>query len=315
MYKLLWIDNDLQSYIKNGSVQKIKDFLIERGFEPIIESATEYIYDEGNPNDILTKHDYDLILSDYNLDNGSTGDGIIKTIRDIKRLDTDILFYSANSNYLNNANVKNNLAFIDRVTFYCGRDGLLDKIEKIIELTLKKLLEIDATRGLITAATSDLDVEIENIYNILIELPTEEELKSKVKKIFSDDYKEIKKKHIKDCKSKRDANFKADYKTYFSESDAFRKWKLLKELLKVKSFDGFDLELFQNYNTDIIGVRNKFAHAKSEEKNGKMVLRGQFGKEESPFEFNEEKCIQIRKDIIKHKKNLDKLGEICSNPP
>lgn len=36
-YKILWIDNDLQSYIDNGSVKDVEDFLIEKGFEPVIE--------------------------------------------------------------------------------------------------------------------------------------------------------------------------------------------------------------------------------------------------------------------------------------
>ena len=88
-YKILWIDNDLQSYIDNGSVKDVEDFLIEKGFEPIIEK----IFDEADLEKYIGKHDYDLIISDYNLEN-TTGDVIIEDIRIKRQLDTDILFYT-----------------------------------------------------------------------------------------------------------------------------------------------------------------------------------------------------------------------------
>ena len=152
-YSILWIDNDLQSYIDNGSVQSIEEFLSERGFEPIIEK----LFDEGELNQFISKHKYDLIISDYNLNN-TTGDKLIVDIRNVRKLDTEILFYTAQSSYKNNPEVKDRLAFIERLTFQVGRETLLDKIEKVIILTLSKLLELNATRGLITATTSDLDV-------------------------------------------------------------------------------------------------------------------------------------------------------------
>jgi CheY-like chemotaxis protein len=162
-YNILWIDNDLQNYIDNGSVKDVEDFLMEKGFEPNIEK----VFDEANLDNSINKFDYDLIISDYNLEN-TTGDLVIKDIRENKRLDTEILFYTAKSSYRNDPQVIERLAFIERLTFWVGRDGLLDKIERVIGLTLKKLLELNATRGLITAATSHLDVEIEEIILILI---------------------------------------------------------------------------------------------------------------------------------------------------
>ena len=303
-YKILWIDNDLQSYIDNGSVKSVENFLSEKGFEPVVEK----VFDEANLDNALSKHSYDLIISDYNLEN-TTGDVVIENIRNVKHLDTEILFYTAQSSYKTKPEVKEKLAFIERLTFQIGRDTLLDKIEKVIGLTIQKLLELNATRGLITAATSDLDVEIENAYNIIIDLPVENELQPKIAKIFQADYKEISKNHLKHCKSQR-SNYISDYKGYFTLSDSFRKWNIVKELLKLHNFTNFDLDLFKRYKTEIIEIRNKFAHAKAEEKDGIMVLKGQFGKED--FEFDEVKCIEIRKNIIEHKKNISNLFVLFS---
>ncbi|MGV7106470.1 response regulator [Flavobacterium sp. U410] len=303
-YNILWIDNDLQSYIDNNSVRSIEEFLLEKGFDPIIEK----VFDEANLDQFITKHEYDLIISDYNLNN-TTGDEIIKQIREDKQLDTEILFYTAQDSYMNNDQVIKNLAFKERLTFKVGRNGLLEKIEKVIELTLKKLLELNATRGLITAATSDLDVEIEEIYYQLIEIPLDDEMRPKVEKIFRTDYKEMQKNYLKQCKAKRD-NCTADYKQYFSLSDSFRKYDILKELLKLKNFDNFNLDLFKKYGTDVISVRNKFAHAKAIDDNGILKLKGQI--EGQDFEFTEVSCVEIRKNLIEHKRNIETLKNLLN---
>jgi hypothetical protein len=303
-YNILWIDNDLQSYIDNNSVNSISDFLFERGFEPTIET----LFDEADLEFFIGKHDYDLIISDYNLEH-TTGDVIIEQIRNVKHLDTEILFYTARDNYKTKPEVKERLAFIERLTFQIGRDNLLSKIERVIDLTLKKLLELNATRGLITAATSSLDVEIEEIYFLLIEMPIDDALKLRFEKIFKTDYKEVKKRLLKQCKAQRDA-YTNDLKTYFSLSDAFRKWDILKEILRLNIPNGFDLDLFKRYYSEVIDIRNKFAHAKAEQIDGKTVLRGQFGG--SGFQFDVDACIKIRKDLINHKRNIQNLRNAIS---
>ena len=303
-YNILWIDNDIADYIANGEVGNIKSFLEDLGFEPQIET----VEDEADLEDFLYLHKYDLIISDFNL-NATTGDKIIEKIREEKGFSTEILFYTAKSNFRDDPEVKERLAFMDRITFHSNRDTFLDKAEKLIKLTLDKLLEINATRGLITAATSNLDVEIEEIYYQLIEIPTTDEIKSKVEKIFKNDYKEMQKNYLKQCKLKRD-NHISEFKEYFSLSDAFRKYDILKELLKLSPYDGFDLNLFKKYGQEVISVRNKFAHAKAIDDNGTLKLKGHI--EGQDFEFTEDSCVEIRKNLINHKRNIERLKNTLS---
>lgn len=301
-YNILWIDNDLPGYIERGEVKDIEDFLIGTGFEPNIEK----VFDEADLDQFIDKHKYDLIISDFNLEN-TTGGRVIERIRNEKQLDTEILFYTAQTDNSQEFNEEvRSLAFIERLTFQLGRDRLMDKIEKVIKLSLKKLLELNATRGLITAATSELDVEIEEIYYQLIEIPVDEETKPKVEKIFKMDYKEMQKNYLKQCKAKRD-NHVSDFKQYFSLSDAFRKYDILKELLKLNTFNGFDLDLFKKYGQEVISVRNKFAHAKAIDEDGTLKLKGQV--EGQDFEFTEQSCVEIRKNLIAHKRNIEILKQ------
>ena len=300
-YNILWLDNDLKDYITNGDVESIKDFLIELGFEPNIVT----VFDEAELDKYLDIS-YDLIISDFNL-NKENGDVVIYRLREEKKLDTEILFYSAKTNFIQDAAVKERLAFMERINIQIGRDSLLDKIEKVIELTVRKLFELNATRGLITAATSELDVEIE-LLSISI-------LRNHLKK-SDEELDRIVEFYVKDFLSKNPEKFieryqKNGFDSSFKFIEANRKWGIFRDALKefsklnsadvIKSFFEFNKSYFE----DVIKVRNKFAHAKAEKNGDKVVLKGQIEGED--FEFDKEMCIEIRKKLIDHKREIESL--------
>jgi len=298
-YKILWIDNDLQSYIDNGSVKDVEDFLIERGFEPVIEK----IFDEADLEKYIGRHDYDLIISDYNLEN-TTGDVIVEDIRIKRQLDTDILFYTAQGSYKNNPEVKERLAFIERLTFQVGRETLLEKIEKVIELTLKKLLELNATRGLITALTSELDVEIHEMVMHLVDK----------QQVNEEALNEIVNSKVVEPMARRLESFWEKYdgfQNHFHRIDAVKKWEIFRDLLKpikVPQEIGAFLKVNKTYQDDVIEIRNKFAHSKAEIIDGRLMLKGQLGKED--FTFDNDACVLIRRRLIEHRKSIENLKEI-----
>ncbi len=300
-YNILWLDNDLKDYITNGDVKSINDFLIELGFEPNIVT----VFDEAELNNYLDIS-YDLIISDFNL-NRENGDVVIYRLREEKKLDTEILFYSAKTNFIQDAEVKERLAFMERINIQIGRDSLLDKIEKVIELTVRKLFELNATRGLITAATSELDVEIETL-SIAI-------LRNHLKK-SDDELNGIVEFYVKDFLTKNPDKFierhqKVGFDSSFKFIEANRKWGIfrdsLKEFNKSNSADEIKnfLEFNKTYFEDVIKVRNKFAHAKADKNGDKVVLKGQIEGED--YEFDTAKCIEIRKKLIDHKREIENL--------
>lgn len=296
-YNVLWLDNDLKEYIENGDVNSINEFLIDLGFEPNIVT----VFDEADLDNHLDIS-YDLIISDFNL-NKENGDVVIYRLREEKKLDTEILFYSAKSNFLEDKEVKERLAFMERINIQIGRDSLLDKIEKVIELTVKKLFELNATRGLINAATSELDVEIHEIVMTLIEKQkvNDEALNGFINsKVF-----EPMDRRLKTFWEKYDG-----FQNYFHKIDAVKKWEIFRDLLKpLKGQHEIGTFLIANktYQDDVIEIRNKFAHAKAEIIDGKQVLKGQLGKED--FTFDNTACVQIRRKLIDHKKSFESLKE------
>ena len=295
-YNILWIDNDIQEYIDAGEVSSMESFLGDLGFEPNIVTLA----DEAQLDDFIFLHKYDLIVSDFNL-NATTGDVIIQKIRDEKGFSTEILFYTAKSNFVNDPSVKERLAFMDRITFHSNRDTFIDKLEKLIKLTLDKLLELNATRGLRTAATSELDVEIETLVMKLIDKNglSEEDLKKIVQEKVVSPLEE----KLKSFWTKYE-----DFQSYFHRIDALQKWRIFRDLLKAQTTTT-EITAFLNtnrtYQTEVIEIRNKFAHAKAEENAGQLVLKGQLGKED--FQFDTEACIDIRRKLIIHKQSFNTL--------
>ncbi len=294
-YNILWIDNDLPEYEERGAITDLNGFLTNLGFEPNIVT----LYDESELDAHLSKTKFDLIISDYQLDD-TTGDKIIEHIRN-KMIMTEILFYSAKTNFRDDEQVQNSLKLIDRISFHYGRDTLLERIEKLIELTLDKLLDLNATRGIITAATSELDVEMEELTLYLLSDKGKDELDAIVEHYCTD----FLEKQSDDLKSKyKELGFEQTYKGFI----AYRKWRMLRDLLKeykkTKGHENIDSFLTGNksYSDEVIDIRNKFAHAKSVKDNGKTVLKGQV--EGDDFEFTSETCIEIRKKIIAHRKHF-----------
>lgn len=302
-YNILWIDNDLPGYIERGEVADIETFLIESGFEPHIEK----VFDEADLDLFIDKYEYDLIISDFNLEN-TTGGRVIERIRNEKQLDTEILFYTAQTENSKEFNDEvRGLAFVERLTFQLGRDRLMDKIERVISLTLKKLLELNATRGLITAATSELDVEIEEIVMQLV----------RQHKIDEDGLKQIVIDKAHTPLQRRLESFwdrYNDFKSYFPKIDAVKKWEIFRDLLKplkaqheIKAF----LDSNSSYQVQVIDIRNKFAHAKAIDDKGTLKLKGQI--EGKDFEFTEDSCVEIRKNLINHKRNIEALKRFLNN--
>lgn len=298
-YNILWIDNDIPDYIANGEVDSLKSYLYDLGFEPIIVT----VEDESDLDNHIYLHKYDLIISDFNL-NATTGDKIIEKIRIEKGFSTEILFYTAKSNFMADPEVKERLAFMDRITFHSNRDTFIDKVEKLIKLTLDKLLELNATRGLITAATSDLDFEIEEIVMHLVGIRnlSQDDLRN----IFEDkSYNPLKRKF---------ETFWDKYEGFdknFNQIDALKKWEIFRDLLKPMKTSDSKIAMFlknnATYQDEVIKIRNQFAHAKAIDEGGTLKLKGQVEGED--FEFTEKSCIDIRRKLINHKNYILELKQ------
>ncbi len=296
-YKILWLDDQIESFIEDEYVDEIKNHLEDEGFEPNIITV-------NNSKDFFNKLDntYDLILTDYHMDE-MNGDKVVETIRNESKVFSEILFYTAR------ADLKETIK-LDRISFLetnspgtTHQRKVIEKIKDLISLTVQKFHNIVIMRGMIMNETSDMDNQkLEMIKQYINNSDTEKtkdlklDIVAQINKHFSERLKyvnedwKIKSNGLKNL-MKDNFVFSADYKI-----------KTLSWILKDLSETDFSKE----YQDEIIKVRNKFAHAKLEV--DPTTNRKYFKYGEEGITFDESLCKNIRTNIKKHKRNLASLN-------
>lgn len=284
-YKILWLDDQIKDFIEDEIIEEVEEYLSKQGFKPQIVTTSK-------SDDFFEKLDnsYDLILTDYHL-NDINGDEVIKKIRSQDySVMTEILFYTAKAD-LKDTDKISRVSFLETNTLLGDhRDEVLRATINLIELTIKKFQSIVAMRGMIMHETSTLDVEMENILRRIID----------TSETADDIVSVIKEKYIK---SNGDFNKSIegdkDLSSILRVIGASHRWRAIVRNLpkgEVKS-------IVDNYENEIILIRNKFAHAE-------LIVEGEeqyFKDRKNNFIFNEEFCQKMRSDLLKHKANLENL--------
>ena len=296
-YKILWIDDEIGKFQTAGDVDRVYAYLTDLGFAPHLVLLS----DGKTIDEHLAAHKFDLIISDFNIEDGHHGDDLIRSIRE-RKIFTEVLFYSSQTDL---QAIAEKLLAVDRISFHSGRRELIEKVENLILLSVQRLLELNATRGLITDETSDLDVIIEELVMHLVfdrlQLTQEQQ-----DNIIND--------YVEDFLRKGPENFIQKYKekgfrNWFHKIEANRKWNIFRDLLKTIKDSAEVTEFLKNnktYSKEVIAIRNKFAHAKAIIKDDVIYLSG-FGPDGETFLCDDTQCIAIRKNLIQHRNNFDAL--------
>lgn len=290
-YKILWLDDKIKDFIEDGFIEEVEQHLINNNFIPTIipVSKTSAFFNELDSS-------FDLILTDYHLNNDENGEKVIKELRKNSVM-TEVLFYTAKAD-LKDAKK------IDRISFLeTGRkvgtehiENVIEKTIDLIDLTIKKFQHIVSMRGMIMQETSSLDVEMELLLRKMIQKSDKsDELINTIIQKYTKGNEDFNK-NIKGLTIK-------DFETISFKIGASHRWRALKRNLP----KGEIKTILNDYDSEIISIRNKFAHAiLKTDKEG----RDYFENKKEGIEFNNDFCNQIRKNIIKHKDNLDSLNDL-----
>jgi CheY-like chemotaxis protein len=301
-YNVLWLDDQIDTFIEDEYVDKIKTHLEEEGFDANVIPVSK-------PEDFFShlNDSVDLILTDYNMAE-KNGAQIVEEVRS-KSIFTEILFYTAKADL-------QNLDKIDRITFLqtdkisgsTHHEKVVEKAISLIDLTIKKFQHIVAMRGMIMNETSSLDAQSMEILKSYLnckkkgcgECIDKERCKPIADSIFGKLEQQLKDKQCDVVKLKSNSNLRQLIKDNFLFSADY-KIDALSKILESLNIADFSAD----YKTEIITIRNKFAHAvleKDEETGREYFKHGEDG-----ITFDENYCKTIRKNINKHKHNLDDL--------
>lgn len=292
-YKILWVE-DVEDWFKD-SKGLLDDFLENLGFVSTVRFCKSFkeVEEEYSLNQLK---EYDIVFVDFKLASSQDGDVIIDFIRkqDNNSILTDIIFYSSDIESVRDKLKENGFEGV----YTSLRKEFIDKAEKVIKSTIKKVQEVNSMRGLIMAETSDLD-------ELMLEITL---------KMLNTEQKEVYEKYILEeviSTIERDKNKAIDKSVSISDKvriskifTSFHKAKCINKLYKTAKI-GQD-QFFERYK-QVIFIRNNFAHVKESVIDGeKVLISHSSGKE---IIFNESECIKIRKTLIEFRKELEEINE------
>lgn len=293
-YKILWLDDKKSDIISDEFNKEIIEHLEDKNFIPKIDL-------ESNEKDFLNKlnsSEYDLILTDFNLNEGDRdGKQIVEEIRK-QSIFTEIMFYSAQGSVIDTNK-------LDRITFLdTSKTGgnhyqeVIDKAKKLIDLTIRKFEHIIVMRGMIMHETSSLDVMMNKYVKNYIESITNDEEKEG---IFKEIFTEIE----KNAKEKYDKAQTKNYKKILKDNVLFSASQKIMALGKILQASGKE-DFSEDYKKEIINIRNQFAHTDiSIDEQGQEYFKVKI--EGIERILDEDLCKDIRKNINKHKNNIESL--------
>lgn len=304
-YKILWIENE-KDWV-DSIYDQIQEHLSDLGFEfekKLIAKEEESVnYDE-----------YDLILMDLNLAEQPNGAELIERIRNLNVF-TDIVFYSSvEIDILREKGREKNLEGV----YYSGRtpeSSFVRKVCQVIDSTIKKVQDLSNLRGLVMAEVSDLDSLMDEIIRkYFIDQSLLDRFHQKITKKKEKSIKKILVNESEACEKTCTLNWRQfDINKLVDIIDSSQKVKAINILLEWQKDQGNELytspndKVFvENYNSDIIEVRNKLAHCSSVVENGKEILKTRNG----DLIFDTDRITEIRKKIREYHELFLKIQEL-----
>jgi CheY-like chemotaxis protein len=292
-YDILWVDDRIKERPFQKILNETKEFLLNQYFNCKIIEAEDF----NEFREIFSKtKEFDIIITDYSLNEGTFGNQVIDFIRDSQHNFTEIFFYSANNNVKDIKLFSNN-----RITFYQLTGGdykeLESEIIEVINQTIKKFQNIIAMRGMIMNEVSSLDAQMLQIVESYISKTDHQNIIDRVLSELISFHKE----KLEKSERYKDKN---NFSKVIAEPILFSSSKRASAIEEITNSIG-EANFINEFRTNIIKVRNDFAHAvfvKDEE-----TGREYFKDKKDGIDFNEEKCKEIRKNINIHKINLDNL--------
>ncbi|WP_395753704.1 hypothetical protein [Prosthecobacter sp.] len=272
-FSILWVD-DNKDFVESLRPQ-LNKWMEDHGLGLLIHwrSGEAGVYSD------LSRHEVELIVLDYKLKGGKTGDAIISEIRD-KGFFEDIIFYTTGA-------VPNNMFDIppDGV-FFVARGDAKDRIKDLIGVKIRRASDLATLRGWIVADA----IELEGIMGrVLAKCFKDMEVLFRDRVLIEEGMFDFGKKHrvlsgiLKDQITLLNSGM--------SKSATLPKLQACKKILDV-------------FPKEIIEIRNALAHQMAEiSATGHKKIKTKT-KESKEIIITPEECVVIRKNVRKHFDNL-----------
>lgn len=300
-FNLLWVEN--QQDLVQSQREKLERNVRAQGFRlqvkyvDTVEAAVECLAD-----DVYSDH-IDLILMDYDLGPGKKGDeGLIEVRARIPY--RDVVFYSSQAGDLNAMVLKQGVQGV----FCSTRDDLPDTAFGVFEGLVKKVIDIDHSRGIVMGTTSDID---HYVMDALVDAfdGSDAETQKTVLAQIQKDVEKIREKFTASIAAIQAAKHPSDLFDHYGTYTSVDRLQLLRKILKAKAdAGGWDPKLVA-YIDNTIPKRNMLAHVR-------VVVNGFIRKlvNRKGEEHTSAHMTRLRLDLLQHHEEFEQLSQTLKPP-
>lgn len=159
-YRILWFEDDHESV--QDVIDALRGLLCEQGFELVCDwGVCNAATMTGTVERLQNYNPYDLMVFDYDLGSGLTGEELAQTLR--SRIWTEILYYSANRS-AEDLSHGMNARKVEGV-FCAVRQNLEERIWGLVESQIKRICDLNNMRGIVLDSMSSIDAAIRKFFS------------------------------------------------------------------------------------------------------------------------------------------------------
>jgi CheY-like chemotaxis protein len=300
-FNILWVEDNVKNVLsqrdKIDRMIRKEGFRLQVEFPESIVKAKEYL-----KSDIFGDH-IDLVLMDYELGAGGRGDDGLVEVRKIFPY-KDLMFYSSQAADLASLVAKKQVEGV----FCSTRDDLPDEVIGLFETLIKKVLDIDHSRGIVMGSSSDIDGLVFDSLGAHFR-KNEGKLSDVARNVIAEQLKEIRKSFEKVAeKLSIAATVEELYDLHIVYSSAHRH-KLLRKVLETINERDAICQALSNYAANTMPKRNDLAHIQVKKQGFSRKLFNRKG-----IELTAESVRQLRLDLLEHQETLEQLFDELAKP-
>lgn len=294
-FNVLWVEDNQKNV--QSQRERIESLIRKEGFRLQVKYAASTQDAMGLLSNGIYGDHIDLVLMDYDLGSGGRGDDAIVEVRKLFEY-KDIIFYSSQAPDLLDMVAKKKLQGV----FCSGRDDLPDSVVGAFEALVKKVLDIDHSRGIIMGATSDIDHHVNNSLVAVFKKSDEAKRAATL---------DVLKKHLEEKREnfQKEAAFieavkhvseLLDKHGVYTSNDRMR---LLKNALEINAFEREKVERIKRYLNEIVPKRNQLAHVQVQAEGFSRKLINKKGEE-----FTSEDMKELRLALLENQELFEALS-------
>ena len=251
-FNVLWVEDQREGV--EAQLDRIKLLVKREGFRlqvifaPSVNEAKSFL-----SQDIYGDH-IDMILMDYDLGAGIQGDDGLEEVRS-KFPYKDIIFYSSKAQDLRKMVADKQVQGV-----YCStREDLPDTVVGAFETLVKKVLDIDHSRGIVMGATSDIDHFVNDSLVAIFER-SDQERQSMTLRVVT---KRMKKKREDFNKKATEIESLTHLSELIDKHDLYTsndRLRLLTNALEIDRIHSDKIKAIKKYLSETVPKRNLLAH-------------------------------------------------------